>query len=161
MMSNRMSSHASAVEREHADSPRPRVLRRVRQVHLLAQAYADRVAREHGLTMQQWELLVRLRRAGGAVDQRDLPASFGLTAPTLTALIDAVEARGLVQRCAHPSDRRQRRIVLTAAGERLVCGMPHLGREVGRRMAAGFSDEELAQLAALLERAARNLELAP
>ena len=132
----------------------------MRRVDRLAQAAADRIAREHGLTMQQWELLARLRHAGGAVDLRELCCSFGVAPPTLTALVDTAEERGWILRSPHPADRRRRRVELTPAGEVAIAAAPHLGREVGKRMTAGFSDVERTQLAGLLERCATNLEAA-
>ena len=138
--------------------PRPPTLRAVRRVDRLAQTAADRIAREHGLTMQQWELLARLRHAGGAVDLRELCCSFGVAPPTLSALVDTAEARGWIVRSPHPDDRRRRRVELTAEGDEALAATPHLGREVGRRMTAGFSEDERALLAGLLERCATNLE---
>jgi DNA-binding MarR family transcriptional regulator len=140
--------------------PRPPALRAVRHVDRLAQAAADRIAREHGLTMQQWELLARLRRAGGAVDLRELCCSIGVAPPTLTALLDAAEERGFILRSPHPDDRRRRRVALTPAGDTALAATPHLGREVGRRMTAGFSEDERTLLAGLLDRCATNLEAA-
>jgi DNA-binding MarR family transcriptional regulator len=148
-----MSSRAQA-------PPRPPALRAVRHVDRLAQAAADRIAREHGLTMQQWELLARLRRAGGDVDLRELCCSFGVAPPTLTALLDAAEERGFILRSPHPDDRRRRRVELTPAGDTALAATPHLGREVGRRMTAGFSEDERTLLAGLLDRCATNLEAA-
>lgn len=138
-------------------SPRPRAFRSLRRVHLLAQAHADRIARDHGLTMQQWELLVRLRRAGGSLDQRELCGGFGVSPPTMSALIEAAAERGLVVREAHPDDRRRRRIALSPEGRQRVEAVPHLGREVASCMTTGFSDDERLMLAMLLERAAENL----
>jgi MarR family transcriptional regulator for hemolysin len=126
-------------------------------VHLLAQAYADRIARAHGLTMQQWELLVRLRRAGGSLDQRELCRGSGVSPATMSALIESAAERGFVVREAHPGDRRRRRIALSPEGRVRVEAVPHLGREVATRMTSGFSDEERVMLAILLERAAENL----
>jgi DNA-binding MarR family transcriptional regulator len=140
-----------------ASSPRPRAFRSLRRVHLLAQAHADRIARDHGLTMQQWELLVRLRRAGGSLDQRELCCSFGVAPATMSALIESASERGFVVREAHPDDRRRRRIALSVEGRQRVEAVPHLGREVATRMTSGFSDEERLVLAMLLERAAENL----
>jgi DNA-binding MarR family transcriptional regulator len=139
------------------DSPRPAVLRGVRRVNRLAQVHADRIARRHGMTMQQWELLTRLRCCTGPADQHELCRSFGVTPPTLSALIDSAEERGWIRRSAHPGDRRRRRIELTAAGAELIASLPHLGREVDGAMTAGFTAAELDRLAALLERAAQNL----
>jgi DNA-binding MarR family transcriptional regulator len=148
-----MSSRAQA-------PPRPPALRAVRRVDRLAQGAADRIAREHGLTMQQWELLARLRRAGGAVDLRELCCSFGVAPPTLTALLDAAEDRGFIMRSPHPDDRRRRRVELTPAGDAALAAAPHLGREVGRRKTARSSEDERALLDGLLERCATNLEAA-
>jgi DNA-binding MarR family transcriptional regulator len=139
------------------DSPAHAVLRDVRRVNRLAQAHADRIARRHGMTMQQWELLRRLRCCDGRADQRELCCSFGVTPPTLSVLIDSAEERGWIRRTPHPDDRRRRLIELTAAGARQIASLPHLSREVDSAMTAGFSGRELERLAALLDRAARNL----
>jgi DNA-binding MarR family transcriptional regulator len=138
-------------------APRPPAFRSLRRVHLLAQAHGDRIARAHGLTMQQWELLVRLRRAGGALDQRELCCGFGVAPATMSALIESAAERGLVVREAHVGDRRRRRIALSPEGRQRVEAVPHLGREIATRMTTGFSDEERLLLAVLLERAAENL----
>jgi DNA-binding MarR family transcriptional regulator len=144
------------------DSPRPAVLRGVRRVNRLAQVHADRIARRHGMTMQQWELLTRLRCCPGPADQHELCRSFGVTPPTLSALIDSAAERGWIQRSPHPGDRRRRVIELTPAGAAVIAAVPHLGREVDDAMTAGFTPAELERMAALLKRAAANLrEAAP
>jgi DNA-binding MarR family transcriptional regulator len=138
--------------------PRPRVVQTLRRVNRLVQQAGDRLAREHGLTMQQWELLARLSRAEAPVDQARLACGLHVTPPTLTVLVDAASERGLVQRQAHPDDRRRRLVTLTDEGRSQLRRTPHVGRSVGQRMLAGFSREEREQLAALLERCAANLE---
>jgi len=151
-----MNIQAQTLPPDH-DSPRHAVLRDVRRVNRLAQAHADRIARRHGMTMQQWELLRRLRCCSGPADQRELCCAFGVTPPTLTALIDSAEDRGWIRRIPHPDDRRRRRIELTAAGAEAIAALPHLGREVDEAMTDGFSERELNRLAVLLRRAAENL----
>jgi DNA-binding MarR family transcriptional regulator len=138
--------------------PRPRVVQTLRRVNRLVQQAGDRLAREHGLTMQQWELLARLTRAGEPVDQGRLACGLHIAAPTLTALVDAASERGLVERQPHPEDRRRRLVLLTDEGRAQLQRTPHVGRSVGQRMLAGFTREERDQLAALLERCAGNLE---
>jgi DNA-binding MarR family transcriptional regulator len=140
-----------------ATTPRVGAFRGLRRVHFLAQAHADRVARAHGLTMQQWEMLVRLRRAGGALDQRELCCGLGVAPATMSALVDTATERGLVVREPHPDDRRRRRIALSAEGRARVEAVPHLGRDIAARMTDGFTDAERTQLAVLLARAAENL----
>jgi len=151
-----MNTQARTLPPDH-DSARHAVLRDVRRVNRLAQAHADRIARRHGMTMQQWELLRRLRCCPGPADQRELCCAFGVTPPTLTALIDSAEERGWIRRIPHPDDRRRRRIELTDAGAAAIAALPHLGREVDDAMTDGFSERELDRLGALLRRAAENL----
>ena len=45
-----------------------------------------------------------------------LATQWRCDASYVTSLVDALEARGLVERLAHPSDRRAKMIALTAAG---------------------------------------------
>ena len=79
---------------------------------------ADRIARAHGLTMQQWELLARLRRAGGPVDQASCAAASA--SPRRRSRRSSTRPRSAAGSGAapHPGDRRRRRVVLTAAGAR-------------------------------------------
>ena len=151
-----MNTPAQTLPPEH-ESVRHAVLRDVRRVNRLAQAHADRIARRHGMTMQQWELLRRLRCSSGPADQRELCCAFGVTPPTLSALIDSAEERGWIRRIPHPDDRRRRRIELTAAGAAQIAALPHLSREVDDAMTEGFSARELDRMATLLRRAAENL----
>lgn len=79
---------------------------------LSAQLMAD-----HGLTISEYEVLVRLARAE---DQRlrrvDLAAEVLLTASGITRLLDGLENAGYVERGTCDSDRRVVYAVLTDAG---------------------------------------------
>ena len=50
----------------------------------------------------------------------DLADDMGIDAPAATVLINALEARGLVKRTVHPTDRRAKQVSLTAAGRRMI-----------------------------------------
>jgi len=119
--------------------------------------------------------LVELRRCDGSDVARDLdlppsqlaalrhldpdePQPMGSLACALscdkgnvTGIVDRLEKRGLVERRPGPTDRRVKVLALTVAGVRVRA-------EVERRLAAppaaleGLDDDELAQLAATLER---------
>lgn len=54
-----------------------------------------------------------------APTQRQLSEFLDLDPSQIVALIDDLEAQGLVQRRANPADRRARQIVVTPAGRRL------------------------------------------
>ncbi|CAI9403151.1 MULTISPECIES: MarR family winged helix-turn-helix transcriptional regulator [Aestuariimicrobium] len=89
----------------------------------------------------------------------DLAAVTSSPAPRLSKAVNRLESRGLVQRVACPTDRRSINVVLTREGRGtwLKATKPHvaLARET---IMGGLSADELAQLAALLERVNANLQ---
>jgi DNA-binding MarR family transcriptional regulator len=72
---------------------------------------------EHRLTSSQACLLQRLNHP---MPQREAALQLGYDPSSITALADALEARGLVERRLDPSDRRVKTLARTAEGERLV-----------------------------------------
>ena len=72
---------------------------------------------EHGLTINDFEALLRLSRAEGQRMRRvDLAGELLLTASGVTRLLDGLEAAGYVERASCVSDRRVTYAVLTEAG---------------------------------------------
>jgi DNA-binding MarR family transcriptional regulator len=82
--------------------------------------------------------------------------SLHVAQPSLSKQIQTLES----ELGAPLFSRARGHVALTPAGEARLASTPHVGRIVGQRLLAGFSREEREQLAALLERAARNLEAA-
>ena len=114
---------------------------------------ADLVA-EHGLTLNDYEVLLHLARAPERQMRRvDLAESILLTASGITRLLEGLERSGFVERVLCDSDRRVAYAKLTGAGlEKLrqasrthIAGIEELF--VGR-----FTDAERATLSALLSR---------
>jgi DNA-binding MarR family transcriptional regulator len=68
-----------------------------------------------GLSYPGMRLLETLHCQGPA-KMRELADGLGLSARNMTALADTLEAEGLVQRVAHPSDRRATLLELSEAG---------------------------------------------
>ncbi len=66
------------------------------------------------LTEAQYRVLAML--AEGEAGASGIAGQMALTKPSITALIDGLEERGLVERQPHPSDRRRRTLSITAAG---------------------------------------------
>jgi MarR family 2-MHQ and catechol resistance regulon transcriptional repressor len=78
----------------------------------------------------------------GPLCQRELAAKLLSRPPTLTALLNRLERDGLVRRETDPADRRRRRIVLTAEGERTIARIfPAHAREVAAAFAVLSPDE--------------------
>src|SRR5258708_21293952 len=61
-----------------------------------------------------------LQRLTHPMPQREAALQLGYDPSNITALADALEAKGLVERRPDPSDRRIKTLARTAEGERLV-----------------------------------------
>src|SRR5258708_13882306 len=72
---------------------------------------------EHRLTSSEACMLQRLNHP---MPQREAALQVGYDPSNITALADALEAKGLVERRPDPSDRRIKTLARTAEGERLV-----------------------------------------
>src|SRR5712675_1413775 len=86
--------------------------------------HADQMARQHGTTLAQWLILLRLERQPD-LSQNEL-ASIAEVAPiTVARLVDRLEAAGLVKRCTDPVDRRIWRLRLTPAAAPILREIKH------------------------------------
>lgn len=109
---------------------------------------------EHGLTLSDYEVLLRLSNATERSMRRvDLAESVVLTPSGITRLLDGLERCGYVERAACATDRRVVYAVLTDSGhEKLTEARESHLAEVRELFAGRFSDEELETLATLLTR---------
>ena len=108
----------------------------------------------HGLTLSDYEVLLRLGRAPDRRLRRvDLAERVLLSPSGITRLLDGLERSGLVERAACSADRRVVYAVLTNAGlEKLRdASRSHLA-QIDTLFRARLSDEELSDLTGLLAR---------
>jgi DNA-binding MarR family transcriptional regulator len=124
-----------------------------------ASAFADRLS-PLGLRPPDAGVLGRLARSPGE-SQRALADALGMHAPRLVALIDDLEARGLLERRRDPRDRRNYSISLTDAGLETMRRVSAVARQHEQALTAALGDEERAQLASLLRRVADEQALTP
>jgi MarR family transcriptional regulator, transcriptional regulator for hemolysin len=80
----------------------------------LMRTRVDQSARAYGMTRAQWIILARLDRQPG-MSQNELATICEVEPITVARLVDRLEARGMVERRADPSDRRVRRLHLLPA----------------------------------------------
>jgi DNA-binding MarR family transcriptional regulator len=109
---------------------------------------------DHGLTLSDYEVLLRLSNAEGGMMRRvDLAESVLLTASGITRLLDGLERAGFVEKAACKSDARVSYAKLTAAGQRKLAdaSTTHLAG-VEELFTGRFADDELERLAELLGR---------
>lgn len=129
-------------------------IRFLRAHSALTRELSAELVAEHGLTLNDYEVLLRLARAPEKRMRRvDLAQSVLLTASGITRLLEGLESSGLVVRQACDDDRRVVWARLTPAGaERL--------RQASRTHVAGieslfigrYTDEERSTLSELLSR---------
>jgi len=101
------------------------------QVAVLRRLGADDIW--HDVSFREYDVLFTLRsRPGHAARLRDLAAHSLLSQPSLSRMVDRLEARGLVAREVVPEDARGTLVVLTEEGVRVQ-------GEVGRRHAEAIA----------------------
>jgi DNA-binding MarR family transcriptional regulator len=109
---------------------------------------------EHGLTISDYEVLLRLDAAPERRLKRvELAESVLLTPSGVTRLLDGLEADGLVTRTACPGDRRVAYAVLTdEGGGRLRAASVDPLAAIAAAFGEGLEGDEIARLAELLGR---------
>jgi DNA-binding MarR family transcriptional regulator len=113
---------------------------------------------DHGLTISDYEVLLRLARAPESRMRRvDLAEQVLLTASGVTRLLDGLERDGFVERGSCDTDRRVVYAVLTDAGLAKLreASESHLA-QIDAFFAARFDEDELGELRLLLTRLAED-----
>ncbi|MGY6037685.1 MarR family winged helix-turn-helix transcriptional regulator [Aeromonas sp. AE23HZ002T15] len=128
------------------------VFGRVARMAAIAGREINEELKECGLLGSDFDILATLRRAGEPLTPTALYQSAMLTSGAMTARLDKLAERGLIERQAAPSDRRSLLVCLTAEGRELIdlAVERHVANE--QRLLAPLSESEQTQLAALLKR---------
>lgn len=87
-----------------------------------------------------------------------LSAQTSLANTTLTSMLDRMEASGLIVRKPDPKDRRSRLIALTDKAKALQGDYEQISQRMSERYYIGFTESEIAQFEAYLQRVLNNLE---
>jgi DNA-binding MarR family transcriptional regulator len=116
-------------------------------------SFQDAVA-PHDVTPGQFGVLVMIRENEG-LSQSDLGNAVGIDRSTMVAVIDRLEARGLVIRAPSPHDRRSYALRLSPQGHSLMDELIPRVEAHDRSMAQELSKQEQAQLIDFMRRIAR------
>lgn len=87
-----------------------------------------------------------------------LSAQTSLANTTLTAMLDRMEKNGLIVRKFDPRDRRNRLIVLTEKAKSLQDDYTRISQRMNEIYYTGFTEKEIQQFEAYLQRVLSNLE---
>lgn len=98
--------------------------------------FSEETVREHGITPQQYQLMLALK---GYPDREwatvgELADRLQLRHHSVVELINRAQKQELVERATHDVDARIVRVVLTAAGDRILARLTALHRDELRRM---------------------------
>lgn len=104
---------------------------------------------EGGISYARMRLLGALH-CGGPQIMSSISDELGVTRRNVTALVDALEEEGLVQRKPHPTDRRATIIELTEQGFETTNSMYEEHRAAVAALFADLSEEDRGELTRLL-----------
>ena len=109
------------------------------------------MVRAHGFSVSEWRVLASL--AGGrAVSIGELARVAVLKQPTVTRLLDRIEAKQQVERIEHGGDRRVTLVRITPAGSKTVARLIALARAHEQRVLEPFGLPRAEELKATLRR---------
>jgi len=120
----------------------------------LTRAMNAKLVSAHGLTLNDYEVLLHLSKApGGRLRRGELAQRVRLTAGGITQLLKELERERLVTSAPDPADRRAVQTSLTEAGRQRFAeaARTHVAN-VEAMFTARFSRQELANLGELLSR---------
>jgi DNA-binding MarR family transcriptional regulator len=118
----------------------------------------EKILGNYGLSQGRFlTLSVMNRTPDEAVNPSSLADKLGVTRATMTGLLGGLEKNYLVERLAHPGDRRKTGIRLTARGRQILAEiLPDYYRNMARAM-ANLTEKERQELASQLKKVDQGL----
>ena len=116
----------------------------------------DKRAQKIGLSRAQWQVLAWLKRNEG-ISQTQLADLLEMSPMTLVRLIDRLEMNGLVERRAHPTDRRVYQLFLAGHAHPSLDRLWTMGAETRAEAMTGISAQTEALLIEAMIKIRKNL----
>jgi DNA-binding MarR family transcriptional regulator len=132
------------------------VFSKIGDLSRLARRSFDARARQIGVTRQQWQVLVTLRRHEG-VNQGGLAELLDVEPISVCRMVDRLQEADLVERRPDPADRRSWRLFLTAKAEVLLAQLRPLADEMEAQALEGITPAQRDDLYLLLDAIRQNL----
>lgn len=131
----------------------------IKQIHDRMEKHANNAMRPNGLTMMQVSVLLALQHsADRQMSMKELERCFGVAQSTVAGIVSRLEQKGFVEALGDASDKRVKRVHITAAGEKCCAETACQKQEADAQLLNGFSETEKEMFRKLLEKAAKNLE---
>lgn len=142
----RLAEKPDAVELRALGRSLPMELLKAREA---AMARFRPMLREFGLTEQQWRA-IRVLAEFGRLDASELARRSLLLAPSLTRILQFLEAEGLVRRLADRGDQRRAFLELSAKGRRLFEAVAPASESIYADVEQTFGRDRMEMLYSLL-----------
>jgi DNA-binding MarR family transcriptional regulator len=110
------------------------------------------------LSPSQFNVLNLLRLCPEGLSQTELSRELIMHRSNVTGLVDRLEKRGLLERRDVADDRRAYRVVLTAAGRKVLEEVLPTYYDAGERVWEGFDEGRVDQITAELKEVASNAQ---
>lgn len=127
----------------------------IKQVFLLNQGQLNTIFAEFDLTGAQVFTLIFLFKAHErhqTVYQKDIEKEMDISNPTVTGILNRLEAKGLIQRVISHQDARAKSIVVTAKALELDKILKHKFQENEQQLIASLTQEEAENLELYLKK---------
>lgn len=105
---------------------------------------------QSGVNEQKWRVL-RVLDENGPQEQTSIAHAACLLLPSLTRIIQSMEADGLLARETDAADRRKSIVTITEKGRAVISSHAGVSKELFARLEATFGREKLDELLDLLE----------
>jgi homoprotocatechuate degradation regulator HpaR len=105
---------------------------------------------ESGISEQKWRV-IRVLDEAGPMEQTALAARACVLLPSLTRMLRAMEAEGLLTRAVDAQDRRKSIVSVTEKGHKVIADHAAASKAIFADLRARFGSERLEQLLDLLE----------
>lgn len=129
----------------------------IKRLSALMYQHIDMLLKPYDLARSQYVVLKHLRERGGLATS-ELLAKLRVEPATLSGLVDALEAKGLVRRVERLEDKRRKDVRLTPTGRKLLDEVPPLAPEVERILLADVNPRAAATFRLVGWHMVRNLE---
>lgn len=137
-----------------------RMFKAIRRIAHAVDLRSSAVARTTGLTIPQIVVLASVRELG-EVTTREVSRAADMSAATVVAILDKLEAKGLVERYRSTVDRRIVHTQLTLRGAEVLATAPSLLDEPFREALARLPAEERSRLIGALQTIADMMDARP
>lgn len=110
----------------------------------------DEQLRQIGQSAARMEALAAILNSPWPSAQVDIARRLRIEGPTMTRMLDSLEADGLVERLPDPDDRRTKQLRLTAEGEAVLEDIFTIADKLRERLLDGVTGERVDELNAIL-----------